>query len=328
MGRRARHALIVLACAVSAQALAAQNPPPAAPPSQPQHDSMARELLLDEMFPVGTSTITPRVTLSEGVVYRVEIQPASAQVTIRSVRQPSQPPLFMVPLEGGGAPGANQTAAFLVIPRSSEDYRFDVTDFGPEAVRLRVWTDPREMSRYARMRQATKGRPAAGLSLRAVYMGPFVRPRSSFSPPSPRGNAAASGLEACFGVVAHGTWSSGRLGGCVIAVGHLQRPDAAGALWYIGTEPEIELSPSGSVVEQAVTLTIAVASSDDLPVQSLSTDYVVFGVGYRVATRLAGRLRVEAEAGVASVHESDGFLSGVGKPQVVPRLAAGLQLRF
>jgi hypothetical protein len=36
----------------------------------------------------------------------------------------------------------------------------------------------------------------------------------------------------------------------------------------------------------------------------------------------------DGEAGVGSVRESDGLLSGVGAIQVTPRLAAGVQYRF
>jgi hypothetical protein len=325
MGRRAREALIALALAASAQHLAAQNPPPA--PAAPPRDSLAREQIYNDIIPPGAA-FAPRVPLVEGTVYRVEIQPATATVSIRSAGRPTLPPLFMVPLEGGGG-GASQTSAFLIVPRSTEEYRFDVTVYGTEPVRLRVETDPREMSRYARMREATKNLPAAGVSLRAVYIGPFVRPRSSYSPPPPRGNAAASGVEACFAVVPHGTWSAGRLGGCLLAVARLQRPDTAGALWYFGTEPEIGLSAPGSAIEQSVTLTIGIASADNLPSGNEATDYVVYALGYRVVTRLVGRhLYADAEASVASARENVGFLNATGKGNIVPRLALGMQFRF
>jgi hypothetical protein len=119
------------------------------------------------------------------------------------------------------------------------------------------------------------------------------------------------------------------LGGCVIAVGRLQRPDTAGAIWFIGTEPEIGLSPPDARTETSLVLTVGVASSDDLPADNLRTDYVVFALGLRFVTPLLGRhVYFDGEAGVGSVRESDGLLSGVGAIQVTPRLAAGVQYRF
>jgi hypothetical protein len=324
MGSRARHALIVLACAASAQALAAQNPPPGTPPPPPQHDSMARELLLDEMFPVGVSSIAPRVTLNEGIVYRVEIQPGSAQVSIRSVRQPSMPPLFMVPLEGGGPPGANQTAAFLIIPRSTEDYRIDVTDFGTEAVRLRVWTDPREMSRYARMRAATKGLPTAGLSVRAVYLGAFVRPHPSDFVGS-AGTASATGVEACLAVVPRGEWFSGPVGGCVLSVAHFVRPDTVGAMWFIATQPGFALNRAGATLEESIVATIGIGTTTSRQ----RMDYLGLGLALQVATPVLGRhLWLEAEAGLMRMQQLASGPEALGPANIVPHAGLGLQLRF
>lgn len=335
MDRGPHRSLIVAVLLATASAVAAQNPPspeptpPAIPHETVTRDTLARVLVLDEMFAVGPSALAPRVVLEEGQVYRVEIQPAAALFTVRSARRPSLPPLFLVPLEGGGPVGATQTAAFLMVPRASEEYRFALAAVGTEPVRLRVWTDPREMSRYARMRAATRGIPSAGFSVRAVYVGPFVRPNLSPGSSGARGNASASGVEACFGVVPRGPWSSGALGGCVLAVGRLQRPDSAGALWYIGTEPKIELTERGAAVELSLTLTVGMASSDDIEKGASSTDYVFYALGGQMETRLVGRhWYVEAEADLASARESDGFLSGTGKGRFVPRFGAGMQYRF
>lgn len=74
---------------------------------------MAREQVLNEIVPVGAS-FAPRATLIKGTVYRVGIQPVSAGVAVRSARRPSLPPLFLIPLEGGGAPGVSQTLSLGV----------------------------------------------------------------------------------------------------------------------------------------------------------------------------------------------------------------------
>jgi len=103
--------------------------------------------------------------------------------------------LLLIPIEGGGTPGASRTAAYLLVPRATERYRIDVAG-GEPPIRVRVETDPREMSRWARMQQETKDLPMAGLSLRGGYLGPFVRPRAAGVPPT--GTASAAGVEACF----------------------------------------------------------------------------------------------------------------------------------
>jgi hypothetical protein len=92
MGRRAREALIALALAASAQDLAAQNPPSAAPATPPR-DSMAREQIYNDIIPPGAA-FAPRVPLVEGTVYRVEIQPATATLSIRSAGRPTQKAAF------------------------------------------------------------------------------------------------------------------------------------------------------------------------------------------------------------------------------------------
>ncbi len=336
MDRGPHHALIAALLLATATTAAAQNPPSPPPspdttqPTTARRDTLARALVLDEMFAVGPSALVPRVALEEGVVYRVELQPAAAIITVRSARRPSQPPLFLVPLEGGGPVGASQTAAFLVVPRSTEEYRFDVAVEGTEPVRVRVWTDPREMSRYARMRQATKDLPMAGLGIRAVYMGPFVRPNQKVPNPGvPRGTASAAGVEVCLAAVPRGAWVSGPVGGCVLAVGGFARPDSAGGLWYIGTEPRYELTAPGAGVEQSVVLTVGIATTFGTAGSSKRTDYIALALGYHVATRALGRhLYVEAEGDLARMQELGAGLEPTGPASLVPRLGAGLQLRF
>jgi hypothetical protein len=304
--------------------LAAQNPPSTTPPPSPRHDSLARELILDEVVAVGPSAIPLRVTLTEGTVYRLEAQPGSADIVVRSVRQPSLPPLFLMPLVGGGPPGASQASAFLLVPRSTQEYRIDVTVTGTDPVRLRVWTDPREMSRYARMRQATAHLPMAGLSVRAAYYGAFVRPGPA------QATASAFGVETCFGVVPRGAWASGPIGGCVLALGVYSRPDSAGKLLLIATEPRLELGAPGATLEKSLVLTIGLGTAFSVP-RHTKMDYLALGLGLEAATRVVGLGRhwyIEAEAGVARFQQLGAGLEPTGRASLVPHLALGLQLRF
>lgn len=324
MGGRARHALISLALAASAQRLAAQNPPPAATPAAAR-DSMAREQILNEIIPVG-ATFAPRVTLIEGTVYRVEIQPASATFSVRSARRPSLPPLFLIPLGGGGPPGVSQTAAFLLVPRSTEEYRFDVAAYGTEPVRLRVETDPREMARYTRMREATKNLSPAGLSLRAVYLGAFIRPQRS-DLLDQAGSASATGVEACFALVPRGAWSFGRLGGCALSIARYQRPDPAGGMWFVGTEPAYVLSRPGATIETSIVATLGIGAATP----PFNMDYLDLGLGFQVATGIPGLGRhwhAEAEAGFARLQELGNGLEPKGRANIVPHLGLGLQFRL
>ena len=317
-------AALVIAAAFSG--LAAQNPPaapaPAAPTAHP--DSMARVQVLNEVFPEGTSAIAPRVTLQQGVVYRVEIQPAVATVTIRSARHPSLPPLLLVPLEGGGPPGASQTDEYLVVPLSREEYRIDVTDYGVEPVRVRVQTDPRETSRWARIQQMSKGQPAAGFSLRAVYFGAFATPNNAWFS-QPPGTASATGVEGCLAVVPRGQWIEAAFGGCVLAIARYARPNGAGLVWYLGTEPGLVVTGRHAPVETSVVLTVGLGTATG----ASQVDYSVVGLGVQVAVRtgiLGGHLWPEVQIGFSSVHVvTYGY---AGKTNVVPRVAAGLELRF
>jgi len=318
MGSRARVALIALSLALAGRGLVAQNPTPAAP--APPRDSLAREQVYDDVFPGGS----PWVTLTEGVVYRLEIQPAGATITIRSARQPSPQPLLLIPIEGGGTPGASRTAAYLLVPRATERYRIDVAG-GEPPIRVRVETDPREMSRWARMQQETKDLPMAGLSLRGVYLGPFVRPHAAGVPPT--GTASAAGVEACFAVVPRGAWARGPLGGCALAVARYARPDSAGGMWFIGTEPAYLLSGPGARVETGIVATLGIGSA----VSSVRMDYLALGLDFQVAAAVPGlgrHWRVEAEAGLARLQRLGDGLEPDGQANVVPHFGLGLQLRF
>ena len=286
---------------------------------------MAREQVLNEIIPPG-ATFAPRVTLIDGTVYRVEIQPSTATVSVRSARRPSLPPLFLIPLEGGGAPGVSQTAAFLLIPRSTEEYRFDLSVYGTEPVRIRVETDPREAARYTRMRQDTKNLPAAGLSLRAVYLGAFSRPQRS-DLLDQAGSASATGVEACFALVPRGAWSFGRLGGCALSIARYQRPDPAGGMWFVGTEPAYVLTRPGATMETSVVATLGIGAATP----PFNTAYLDLGLGFQVATGIPGLgrpWRAEAEVGFARLQELGDGLEPKGRANVVPHLGLGLQFRL
>ncbi len=326
MDRRARVALIGAGLSALAAAAAAQNPPAAAPPARAdtaQRDTLAPRLLYDETFAPG-SAIVPRIVLDAHMVYRIVTQPGQA-VNVSYSRRPTLPPLFMVPLEGG-PPEASGEASFLVVPQSTDEYRIDITYTTNQPVRLEIWTDPKEMSRMARVRALSAGQPAAGFGLRAVYFGPFVRPGPEFNAATAqRGTASAAGIEACLGVIPRGEWISGPVGGCVLAVARLFRPDTAGGMWLLSTEPRWELSPPRAAVEQSVVVTVGIGTT----VSHGSGDYFELGLGYDVATRALGRgLYVEAEAGLARMQQLGGGLETIGKASIVPHLSAGLQLRF
>jgi hypothetical protein len=332
MDSRTRFALSLGGLLALAVAAAAQNPPPATPApirlDTVRPDTLAPRLLYDETFAPG-SNFVPRVTLEAGTVYRIETEPGQP-VSVSYSRRPAAQPLFLVPLSGGG-PEASGSAAFLVVPQSTDEYRIDIQWTQTEPVRLTIWTDPKEMSRWARMRASTAGLPTAGLSVRAVYLGGFVRPawRSWVSQTTPRGLASAYGLEACVAVLPRGGWFSGPWGGCALALARLTRPDSAGGLWRLSIEPRYELSRPGAVVQQSVALTLGIATTVGLPGSAANTDYVGIGLGYQVATRALGRhLYVEADAGLTRMQQLGPGIEPLGRASVVPDLAAGLQYRF
>ena len=163
---------LLVACAALitvARAAAAQDRPPA--------DTIGPRLLFNEVFPVN-SAIPGYVVLSEGVVYRVELEPGSATLSIRVARRPTLPPAFLVPISREALPQGS--SAYLMVPRASEEYRLDVTALGDEPVRVRIWSDPRESARWARIRAGGFGAPALGAALHAVYLAVF---RDAFASP-------------------------------------------------------------------------------------------------------------------------------------------------
>ena len=325
MGGRARRRLIVAALLAVAHGGAAQNPPPA-----PPRDTTSRQLMFEDVF-TAQSALPGYVDLEEGVVYRVEVQPAQARVAIRVRRHPSLPPLLMVPMSGEGA--ASQTRSYLIVPRASDEYRIDVSVLRDEPVRLRIWTDPREMSHYAKMRLQTRGLPMAGFSVQVVSLGAFARPfgPANTTPSTPPGNASAAGLEACLALTPRGTWLKGPIGGCVLTLGRYWRPRPAGGMLFIGTEPRLELTRPAARVEGSVAVTLGIGTSVAVPNEMPGMDYLVLGVGLHSATRvpaLGRHLYLEAEAGLARIQELAEDPETKGPTRLVPRGAAGLQLRF
>ena len=325
MGSRARDALIAFVVVASAPHLAAQNPTPATPPTPPR-DSMAREQVLNEIIPPGAS-FAPRATLIKGTVYRVDIQPGSAVVNVRSARRPSLPPLFMIPLEGGGlTEGASQTAAFLMVPSSTEEYRFDVGAYGGESVRLRVETDPREMARWTRIHNEGFRTPILAASLRLMYLTRFRDAHSSpldsvaglFTTPQ-----SAMGIKGCLAVVPHGRVLPDRLGGCAIALTFWRR--ASGRDFFtLGIEPEV-------VVRRGATWEISVMPQlafGNTTAGAPRTSYVLVGAGARYAVAFAKipTLGFQAEASLVNVRSGAVALDPRSVSAIALSLGAGFIL--
>jgi hypothetical protein len=323
MGSRARHALIIAALAALPAVLTAQRPPAAPARDTVARDTLAPELIFNDIF-AGASTLAPRVLLTKHVVYRVEVQPASANLSIRAVRQPSLPPMFLVPLEGGGAPGASQTAAFLVVPPSTQEYRIDVTATGGEPVRLRVWRDPKESARFSRIRAEGFRAPILAVSLRAMYLTSFRDAYSSaldtqfgyFTTPQ-----SALGVKGCLAVVPNGRVLPDRLGGCAIAVTFWRR--ASGRNFFtVGIEPELVVR-RGPTWEVSVSPQLAFGNTTG---GAPKTSYVLLGAGarYTVAFARTPTLGFLTEASLVNVRSLPSSLD----PRRVSALALSLGAGF
>jgi hypothetical protein len=287
---------------------------------------MAREQILNEIIPEG-ATFAPRATLTKGIVYRVEIQPASADVSVRSARRPSLPPLFMIPLEGGGAAeGASQTAAFLVVPSSTEEYRFDVRAYGGEPVRIRVETDPREMARWTRIRSEGFRLPVLAAAARLMYLTTF---RDAYSSPldslygygtTPR---SAVGLKTCLAVVPNGRVLPDRFGGCALALTLWRR--ASGRNFYtLGLEPEVVVRRT-PVSEISISPQVAFGNTTG---GAPRASYVLLGLGARYARVLTHKpaLGFQAEATVLNVRSMPATVNPTRVSAIALSLGAGLVL--
>jgi hypothetical protein len=298
MGSRARHALIPLALAAFAQGLAAQNPP-----SAPQQDSTARDtatahLIYSDVF-AGETSIAPRLVLNRGVVYRIEVEPGTAVLDIRSARRPSLPPLFLVPLSREALGG--QSAAYLIVPRSTEEYRIDITASGDEPVRLRIWRDPRESARLARIHAEGFRLPILAIALRAMVIAPFRDARSSpvnslYSlNTAPQG---ALGMKACLAIVPNGRIVPDRTGGCALTFGLWYR-GTGGSFYTLGIEPEFVVSRRATA-DLSLTPQLAFGDSHG---GGFTSQYVFTGLGARYTTVLPWnqRLGLQFEATVLDV---------------------------
>jgi len=315
-------ALAALSSRIAAQSVAPSKPQ-AGPPTLsaakgPPGDSAVRIQLLNDVFPIG---MRPRLMLTKGVVYRIE-SPAGTVVSIRTVRQPSLPPRRMEPLVGGGPPMADSDVAFLIVPNSTEEYWLDLSANSVGAFRVRVETDPEEMSRLARIRVDTKGAPPAGFGLSAVLLGAFTRPGGAGGPRSE--TAAAYGVSGCLAAVPRGGgwYVSSSMSGCALEVATFARTGVDKPTWYLGTEPGIVVSQPGATVETSVTLILGIATA--MGVSSL--DYAVFGLGGRIETPSdRSHLWLQASAGLVGIHAiTYGY---GGETHLVPRVTVGVVLR-
>ena len=308
--------LVVCAALITlAHSAAAQQRPPA--------DTTGPRILFNEVFPVN-SVMPGYVVLSEGVVYRIELEPGSATLSIRAARRPTLPPMFLVPISNEALPQGS--SAYLMVPRSSEEYRLDVTALGDEPVRVRIWSDPRESARWARIRAEGFRAPALGAALHAVYMAAF---RDAYASPydwmagyhiSPQ---AAHGLEGCLRVVPNGRVLPARVGGCALTLGLWFR-DAGRDFYTVGIAPEIVVARAGMR-----TLALSPQMSFGHSIGGKPTaDYVFLALGVRYSFPLVRRpvLGWEIEAAVVNARSLPGAWDPRRVSTVTLRLGAGLKL--
>jgi len=309
---------LLVACAALitlAHSAAAQQRPPA--------DTTGPRILFNEVFPVN-SAIPGYVVLSEGVVYRIELEPGSATLSIRAARRPTLPPVFLVPISNEALPQGS--SAYLMVPRSSEEYRLDVTALGDEPVRVRIWSDPRESARWARIRAEGSRAPALGGALHAVYMAVF---RDAYASPydslagyhtSPR---AAYGLEGCLRVVPNGRVLPARVGGCALTLGLWFR-DSGRDFYTIGIAPEIVVARAGL---RTLALSPQMAFGRSVGGKP-SAAYVLLALGVRYSFPLARRpvLGWDIEGAVVNVRSLPGAFDPRRVSAVTLRLGAGLRL--
>jgi hypothetical protein len=330
MDRRARRTLILTATLAAIRSLAAQNPPPRPAPAVPDtaaRDTLRPVLVMDELFAVGPSAFAPRVTLQQGMVYRLEMQPAAASVSIRPALHPSQPPLLLIPLEGGGiVTGASQTAAFLLVPHSTEEYRLDVSAGGTEPVRIRIWADPKESARWSRIHAEGFRLPVLAAAVSATFLTSF---RDSYGTPydslfgySSRPQSAY-GLKTCLAVVPKGRVLPDRVGGCAIALTFWRR--GSGRDFYtLGIEPEVVVRRMPRA-DLAITPQLAFGSSTGGAGRAW---YVLLGLGARYTTELTRRpeLGFVAEAFAVDVRSLPSESSVPRVSSLALSLGAGLML--
>ena len=309
---------LLVACATLmavARAATAQQQSPA--------DSVGPRLLFSEVFSAN-SAIPGYVVLSEGVVYRIELEPGAATLSIRVARRPALPPALLIPISNEALPQGS--SAYLMVPRSSAEYRLDVTALDNEPVRVRIWSDPRESARWSRIRAEGFRAPMLGAALHAVYLAVF---RDAYGSPNDLLNGyhtaprAAYGLEGCLRVVPNGRVLPARVGGCAVTLGFWFR-DAGRDFYTIGIAPEI-------VVVRAGPRTLALSpqmafgrSTGGKP----TADYVFLALGVRYTLPISRRpmLGWEIEGAVVNVRSLPATLVHRRVSTLTLRLGAGLKL--
>jgi len=248
-------------------------------------DTTRPTVIFDESFPGPQET----VLLTDGLVYRVEVEPATAQLSIRNYRRPGQMPLMLMAVNEPSTRGAT----FEIVPRESAEYRIDVTVAGGDVVRVRIWTDPRESARWARIAAATEGLPHGGVAVRAVYLGPF---------PAPYGYMADSvrmvsgvGADFCLGVVPRGAWLSGSVGGCALDVTMVNRGADGNAVF-------VSIAPRWMATSPQSSTQISFVGQIGLGTTTLShsMDYQILGLEAMAEHALFGSTRfgIEFQGGI------------------------------
>ena len=301
--------------------LAAVATPPAHAQSPTPSDNASRQVFNDVFL--GQPAPPAFVVLSEGLVYRVEVEPATAQLSVRVARRSSLPPLFLVPLSD--ASGAAGGAAYLLVPRASAEYRLDVATDGDEPVRVRIFADSTENARWERMREASRDQRPAGISLRAVYFGAFRSAPRTAGDSNP--TAAGMGFEACLALLPHSAWLKQAYGGCVVSVTLVQRGLTAGNVVFVATAPRVELLRSRAGVALSAVLHIGLGQTTT----GTSSSLHFFMVG---ASAVAGfpvpwtarHLVAEWELGFSAIEGSTDPRDA--RTHLVPRVSAGFQYAF
>ena len=272
--------------------------------------------------PPGTG-IAGYVVLSEGVVYRVEVD-GGANVDFRVRRRPSLPPLLMVPLSREAAPGQS----YLIVPRASEEYRIDVTVLGDEPVRLRIWTDPKEGSRWARIHAEGFRLPILAAGVQAVYIATFRDATSSKFDSAFGYHTApqsATGFEGCLAVLPTGRILPDRVGGCALTFGLWSR--GSGRNFYtLGIAPEyvVRRTADGAF---SVSPQLAFGSTTG---GKPTAQYTFIGLGGRYAASLAAlpALAYQVEIVVLDIRSLPASYDSRRVSSITLRVGAGLALKL
>ena len=320
MGGGTRIALIALAAALVRPAVA-QNPP-AAPPAPPasqdttRRDSTAQDtsgiarLLFTDYIGAG-SGIVPRVQLTKGMVYKIEVDPGAA-LEVRSALHPRQPPLLLLPLQTGTILG---TWGYLVVPTSTEDYLIDVASAeGIPGNTVRIYFDPKESARYNRIKAEGFRAPLLSFGVSAVYAPPFRDASSSYLAEA----QAAYGLRMCVGVLANGRLLPDRVGGCAVSL-TLWKRSAGRSFFTVGMEPEVVIRRRPLL---EVSIVPQVAFGNTTGGEPYAT-YALYGLGVRFSAALAGDPHIGL-AGQANVEDLASHVNGATLHRLFPSIGAGV----